>query len=124
MYIRKPEYFLMVAKERSIAKAAKKLYVSEPYLSQYITRLEKENEVIFIDRTVSPFVLTEAGEMLCRFIEKTQRLEHEMDDGLEHYRNQTKHVLDDFAERLSDIAVVDKPSKMEGRSLVMFLRKK
>ena len=93
MYIRKPEYFLMVAKERSIAKAAKKLYVSEPYLSQYITRLEKENEVIFIDRTVSPFVLTEAGEMLCRFIEKTQRLEHEMDDGLEHYRNQTKHVL-------------------------------
>ena len=37
---------------------------------------------------------------------------------------QTKHVLDDFAERLSDIAVVDKPSKMEGRSLVMFLRKK
>ena len=40
------------------------------------------------------------------------------------HMNQTKHVLDDFAERLSDIAVVDKPSKMEGRSLVMFLRKK
>ena len=40
------------------------------------------------------------------------------------HMNQTKHVLDDFAERLSDLAVVDKPSKMEGRSLVMFLRKK
>jgi len=40
------------------------------------------------------------------------------------HMSQTKHVLDDFAERLSDIAVIDKPSKMEGRSLVMFLRKK
>ena len=40
------------------------------------------------------------------------------------HMSQTRHVLDDFAESLSDIAVVDKPSKMEGRSLVMFLRKK
>ena len=37
---------------------------------------------------------------------------------------QTKHVLDDFAEMLSDIAVVDKPSKLEGRSIVMILSKK
>ncbi len=40
------------------------------------------------------------------------------------HMNQTKHVLDDFAAKLEDIAVIDKPSKMEGRSLVMFLRKK
>ena len=40
------------------------------------------------------------------------------------HMSQTRHVLDDFAANLSDIAVVDKPSKMEGRSLVMFLRKK
>ncbi len=40
------------------------------------------------------------------------------------HMNQTKHILDDFAERLSEIAVVDKPSKVEGRSLVMFLRAK
>ncbi len=37
---------------------------------------------------------------------------------------QTKHVLDDFAETLSDIAVIDKPSKLEGRSIVMILSKK
>ena len=40
------------------------------------------------------------------------------------HMNQTKHVLDDFAAKLADISVVDKPSKMEGRSLVMFLKKK
>lgn len=35
-----------------------------------------------------------------------------------------KHILDDFAEGLTDIAVIDKPSKAEGRSLVMFLSPK
>ena len=37
---------------------------------------------------------------------------------------QTKHILDDFAEQLADISVVDKPSKLDGRSLVMFLSAK
>lgn len=36
----------------------------------------------------------------------------------------SKHILDDFAEKLGDIAIVDKPSKVEGRSLVMFLTEK
>ena len=40
------------------------------------------------------------------------------------HMNQSRHILDDFAEKLSDIAVVDKPSKVEGRSLVMFLTAK
>ena len=40
------------------------------------------------------------------------------------HMSQTRHVLDDFAEKLADIAVIDKPAKMEGRSLVMFLRTK
>ena len=38
--------------------------------------------------------------------------------------NQSRHILDDFAEKLSDIAVIDKPAKVEGRSLVMFLSEK
>ena len=37
---------------------------------------------------------------------------------------QTKHILDDFATQLADVSVVDKPSKMEGRSLVLFLTAK
>ena len=42
---------------------------------------------------------------------------------MSHMAN-SKHILDDFAEALKDIAVVDKPSKVEGRSLVMFLTAK
>ena len=33
----------------------------------------------------------------------------------------SKHILDDFAENLSDIAVVEKAPKVEGRSMTMFL---
>lgn len=38
--------------------------------------------------------------------------------------NQSKVILDDFAEKLADIAVIDKPAKFEGRSMIMFLTKK
>lgn len=33
----------------------------------------------------------------------------------------SKHVLDDFAELLADISVIDKPAKVEGRNMTMFL---
>ena len=36
----------------------------------------------------------------------------------------TKHILEDFAEKLSDIAVIEKAPKMEGRSMMMFLTEK
>lgn len=36
----------------------------------------------------------------------------------------SKYILDNFAEKLADIAVIEKPSKVEGRSLVMFLTEK
>lgn len=36
----------------------------------------------------------------------------------------SKHVLDDFAEALSDVATVEKPSKQEGRSISIVLCEK
>ena len=36
----------------------------------------------------------------------------------------SRHVLDDFAKELSDVAVVDKAPKIEGRSMTMFLSEK
>ena len=40
------------------------------------------------------------------------------------HMNNSKHILDDIAESLSDIAVVEKAPKVEGRSLTMFLTEK
>lgn len=36
----------------------------------------------------------------------------------------TRHVLDDFAEALEDVAVIEKPSKQEGRSISIVLAEK
>lgn len=36
----------------------------------------------------------------------------------------SKHVLDDFAEKLEDVAVIEKVPKLEGRSMVMVLTEK
>lgn len=36
----------------------------------------------------------------------------------------TKHVLDDFAEKLLDIAAIEKPAKLEGKSIMMVLTEK
>ena len=36
----------------------------------------------------------------------------------------SKHILDDFADNLSDVAVLEKAPKVEGRSMTMFLTEK
>ena len=38
--------------------------------------------------------------------------------------NYSKQILDSLYEKLEDISVVDKPAKMEGRTMVMFLSEK
>ncbi len=38
--------------------------------------------------------------------------------------NDSKVILDDFAKQLEDVAVIDKPAKFEGRSMIMFLTQK
>ena len=40
------------------------------------------------------------------------------------HMNNSKHSLDDFAPALSDIAVMEKAPKVEGRSMTMFLAEK
>ena len=40
------------------------------------------------------------------------------------HMNNSKHILDDFAESLKDVAIVEKAPKVEGRSMTMFLTEK
>ena len=40
------------------------------------------------------------------------------------HMNTSRHILDDFAESLSDVAVIEKAPKVEGRSMTMFLTEK
>ncbi len=40
------------------------------------------------------------------------------------HMNNSKHVLDDFAQALADVAVVEKPAKVEGRAMHIVLAEK
>ena len=40
------------------------------------------------------------------------------------HMQQSKHILDDFAEMLAEVSVVEKPAKLEGRSMSMVLTEK
>lgn len=57
------EYFLVAAEELNFTRAAKKLYISQQSLSNHISNLEKEFDVILFNRT-SPLTLTYAGQAL------------------------------------------------------------
>ena len=65
------EYILAVIEEKSITKAAKRLYITQPTLTKYINQLEDEYGVKFFDRSTTPIRLTEAGQL---YVEKKKMM--------------------------------------------------
>ena len=64
MEFRELRYFLAVAREQSISKAAEALYITQPNLSRQMQNLEKEiGQQLFI-RGTKKITLTEAGRLL------------------------------------------------------------
>ncbi|GAB3194530.1 LysR family transcriptional regulator [Nesterenkonia suensis] len=62
METRRLEYFLILVSEGSYKRAAARLFISQPALSQQIKKLEQTLGVQLIDRRAQGFTLTEAGQ--------------------------------------------------------------
>jgi len=69
----KLEYVLTLARERNLTRAAEKLYISQPSLTNYISRLENELGVKLFDRTHQPITVTTAGIIYIEEMKKIQR---------------------------------------------------
>lgn len=70
MNIKQLKYFLVVAEERQITSAAKKLYIAQPPLSYQLKQLEKEVGVQLFVRTAHGIELTEEGKVFQKYAKK------------------------------------------------------
>ncbi len=70
MEIRVLKYFLMIAREESITKAAERLHITQPTLSRQIAQMEEEVGVKLLDRSGRRVTLTPAGLLLRRRAEE------------------------------------------------------
>ena len=93
MDIKQLKYFVTVANEGQITKAAQKLFMAQPPLSRHIIELEKEIGKPLFLRTKKGLELTSAGEAL---LQKAQDLIFQIEN-LKYYIN------DDIPENLSGI---------------------
>ena len=80
MEIRVLEYFLTIAKEGNITRAAQKLHITQPTLSRQLSELERELKTQLFIRGKRSIVLTESGLLLMqratellKLVAKTER---------------------------------------------------
>lgn len=77
MELRQFTYVNMVARYGSFTKAAAKLFISQPALSNYISKVEEELGVRLFDRSANPLILTYAGE---QYLKRTKKILTQIDD--------------------------------------------
>lgn len=86
MEYRQLNYILKIAEEKSISLAAQKLYISQPSLSQFLQKVEKNVGSPLFDRSTTPIHPTYIGELYLKIARQILDLS-------EQFRQQTDDVL-------------------------------
>lgn len=93
MNLKQAHYIRTIAQCGSITMAAKKLYVSQPSLSQMLRQIEDEIGLAIFDRSVSPFRITYAGEKYIAAAEAMLAINDQLE-------SQLREIKDDHSGRL------------------------
>lgn len=88
-YFNRKDLVYTVYQEKSISKAAQKLFVSQPSLSIMIRKIEEEIGTPLFDRTSKPIRLTQAGE---EYIKATQAMMH-IEKAFDNYINAANELM-------------------------------
>jgi LysR family transcriptional regulator, hydrogen peroxide-inducible genes activator len=71
MELRQFLYAIQIAAEKNFSRAAEKLHIAQPSLSQQLSKLEKEIGVLLFQRNTNSVEITHAGDV---FVEKAQKI--------------------------------------------------
>lgn len=86
-------YIDVLLKESNFTKAAHELYISQPYLTQLIKRIEKKLGAKIINRDQIPFSLTEAGMIYYKYLEKTSYNNQKLERDLVPFTQPNKEII-------------------------------
>lgn len=107
MYEEQYKYFVAIYEEGSLSKAAEKLYISQPALSKYLNRLEKELNTTLVYRNSTPVKLTETGKIYYEYLRKAIDLYSEMKKSIENENLNAKTIYFGIASELSEYFLRD-----------------
>ena len=99
MEIRVLKYFLMVAREENITKAANLLHITQPTLSRQLIQLEEELGTTLFHRSKYRIVLTEDGMLLKRRAQEIIELADKAKKELEEKRKEAKILQQKYEQR-------------------------
>lgn len=83
----------VLLKESNFTRAASELYISQPYLTQLIKRIEKKLGTKIIDRETIPFKLTQAGVIYYNYLETKITNKQKLTEQLTQYVSPHQEVI-------------------------------
>ncbi|OWR28509.1 LysR family transcriptional regulator [Saccharibacillus sp. O23] len=86
-------YLDSILKHGSYTKAAKDLYVSQPYLTQMIKRIEHEIGTEILNRQTSPLQLTEAGKLYYQHLMSLEMAHEQFHKKIAHYSTRDTQTI-------------------------------
>ena len=85
---RQAKYIIAIAEEGSISKAADKLFITQPSLSQVLINIEKKYGLKLFSRSSHSMLLTEAGEKFVDSMREMIQIERRLEQHLQEISNE------------------------------------